>query len=450
MEKRPKVISPEGAVAATETAARKKAKEAAENRKQIKITALTALLCMAAAALFAVFTASTATGKDRSESPVIPRPLGTVSDFAGIITSEDARHIEDAAEELRQKTGAQLMVVTVETFAPWGSIEEYALELFNDWAIGRKDYDDGILLIRAVRDNRTRIEVGYGLEGAVPDSLAGRILDSAVIPRFRAKDYSGGFREGAAAIAGVITGAVDGAALAVPEEQSWSQAPGLPWVIASLVTVVFAFGLTMILYRINASIIAVLLKIFPVATFLSLLWATDLVRRNADDESGLGGMLRAALFLALFSGLFSVTSFAAVSRLGKKRGRWPDKEKWSPAQKRLWEIPGRMWRALPLSAPAAALIYQIVFYVSMKPDATLWEDICMGLIHAGFIYGFFMILGHGGGGHGGGSSRSYSGRSWGRSGGGGGRGGGHSGGGWGGGHSGGGGGGHSGGGGASR
>jgi uncharacterized membrane protein YgcG len=131
-------------------------------------------------------------------------PAGAVGDFAGVMDAGDIQRIQELAGELERKTGAELAVVTVKTIAPYGSIEEYALELFNAWGIGQAGRDNGVLLILAVNERRVKIETGYGLEGAIPDSAAGRILDTAVLPRFREDDFSGGLLRGALAIAAAV------------------------------------------------------------------------------------------------------------------------------------------------------------------------------------------------------------------------------------------------------
>jgi uncharacterized protein len=136
----------------------------------------------------------------------LPAPMGEgeVSDFAGVIKDEDSRDIENLAKVLEQKTGAELAVVTIQTFAPYGSIEEYATSLFNSWGIGQAGEDNGVLLILAVEDREVKIETGYGLEGAIPDSMAGRILDNAVLPLFKEDNFSGGLLQGAQAIAAAV------------------------------------------------------------------------------------------------------------------------------------------------------------------------------------------------------------------------------------------------------
>jgi uncharacterized protein len=140
----------------------------------------------------------------------------------------DIQRIQELAGELERKTGAELAVVTVETIAPYGSIEEYALELFNVWGIGQAGRDNGVLLILAVNERRVKIETGYGLEGAIPDSAAGRILDNAVLPRFREDDFSGGLLRGALAIA-VAVAADQGIKLeGIEGPEDAATAPALP------------------------------------------------------------------------------------------------------------------------------------------------------------------------------------------------------------------------------
>jgi uncharacterized protein len=161
----------------------------------------------------------------------LPAPLGTVSDFAGVMDAEDSLRIERLASALMQKTGAELAVVTVQTYAPYGSIEEYAVDLFNTWGIGKKGTDEGILLILAMEERELKIETGYGLEGAIPDSMAGRIMDNAVIPLLREDKFSGGLLRGAEAIVAAVGKdkgisseeieqlGVSGSAMAVVEEK---------------------------------------------------------------------------------------------------------------------------------------------------------------------------------------------------------------------------------------
>ena len=134
----------------------------------------------------------------------LPRPRGFVSDFAGVMSRSDIQAAENLAAAVQQNTGAQIALVTVQSYAPFGSLDEFSLALAESWGIGQRGQDTGILLILAMTERAVKIEVGYGLEGAIPDAVAGRILDTAVLPAFRAGNFSAGMLEGSRAIAGFI------------------------------------------------------------------------------------------------------------------------------------------------------------------------------------------------------------------------------------------------------
>jgi len=149
--------------------------------------------------LFVLYTASLA-------AQALPRPTGFVNDFARVMRQEDIRATESLAAAVQQRTGAQIAVVTVQSFAQFGfgSIDEFSMALAESWGLGQRGEDTGVLLVLAVSERRVRIEVGYGLEGAIPDSVAGRILDTVVTPALRAGDFSRGLTQGAGSIATFI------------------------------------------------------------------------------------------------------------------------------------------------------------------------------------------------------------------------------------------------------
>lgn len=125
----------------------------------------------------------------------IPHYQGYVNDFARVISAADAAAIEKLAKELEDKTSAQIAVVTIKSIRP-ETIENYAVKLFKKWGIGRKGKDNGVLLLVAVEDREVRIETGYGLEGAIPDALARRIIENNIIPYFKQGQYSAGILSG--------------------------------------------------------------------------------------------------------------------------------------------------------------------------------------------------------------------------------------------------------------
>lgn len=126
-----------------------------------------------------------------------------VKDYAGIISPEIEREILRLGSELDQKTTAQLVVVTVDSFEGIPR-EDYALNLFRTWGIGDKEKNNGVLLLISYNDRQSRIEVGYGLEGALPDGKTGRIQDNYLIPYFKEGDYTGGIYNTYVALAGEI------------------------------------------------------------------------------------------------------------------------------------------------------------------------------------------------------------------------------------------------------
>ena len=125
-------------------------------------------------------------------SELLPKPAQReyVVDTAGIVSAEDRAQIEKIGEELREKTKAEIVVVTVATL-DGTDIESYANELFRSWGIGDAKQSNGVLLLIAKDDRKFRIEVGYGLEGEITDGRSGEILDK-MKPYFRDEKYSEG------------------------------------------------------------------------------------------------------------------------------------------------------------------------------------------------------------------------------------------------------------------
>ena len=134
----------------------------------------------------------------------LPEPVGFVNDFAGVIDPASSAEMEAIARALQQKTGAEIAVVTVNSIEPYGTIDEYSIELATSWGVGKKGEDTGILLLLAMQERKIKMEVGYGLEGVIPDGLAGEILDQSVLPALKAGEYGTGMLRGVQAVAGII------------------------------------------------------------------------------------------------------------------------------------------------------------------------------------------------------------------------------------------------------
>lgn len=135
----------------------------------------------------------------------VPALSGRVVDQAGILTSAEESRLTTRLKDLEDKSSIQLVVVTLPSLR--GSpIEEWGLALGRTWGIGQKGKDNGALLIVAPNDRALRIEVGYGLEGTLPDATADAIIRNVIVPRFKAGDMADGISDGVNAIIAALTG----------------------------------------------------------------------------------------------------------------------------------------------------------------------------------------------------------------------------------------------------
>ena len=152
---------------------------------------------------------------------VIPKLDSPVIDTTGTLTPAQQQALVQQALALQQRKGSQLQVLMVPTTQP-ETIEQYATRVFDQFKLGRKGVDDGVLVVVAKDDHRVRIEPGYGLEGAIPDAIANRIIQEYMAPKFRANDYAGGLADADAALAKLI----DGEALPAPIASNASRGKG--------------------------------------------------------------------------------------------------------------------------------------------------------------------------------------------------------------------------------
>ena len=122
-----------------------------------------------------------------------------VNDFANVISDSDENEILQKGIALYNATKAQVVMVTVDSLEGM-EVNDYALELGNNWGVGQEKEDTGIVLLLSVGDRQTTIQVGYGLEGAVNDAKAGRILDTYALPYFKVDEFSTGLKGAYAAL----------------------------------------------------------------------------------------------------------------------------------------------------------------------------------------------------------------------------------------------------------
>jgi uncharacterized protein len=142
----------------------------------------------------------------------VPPLVGRVVDQTGTLSSDEIASLNQTLRNFETRKGSQVAVLIVPTTAP-ETVEQYSLRVAETWKIGRKKIDDGALLVVAKDDRRLRIEVGYGLEGALTDVTSKRIIDEIITPSFRSGNFAGGISAGVDRIIRVV----DGEPLPAPE-----------------------------------------------------------------------------------------------------------------------------------------------------------------------------------------------------------------------------------------
>jgi uncharacterized protein len=178
----------------------------------------------------------------------VPFLSGRVNDTAHMLSEEQRQRVEALLADLEDATGAQGAILTIDTL-DGEPIEDFSLRVAETWKLGQKGKDNGVLVLIARDDRKMRIEVGYGLEGALTDALSSRILDEIMRPRFRAGDFGGGIEAATDVIARTIRGEQALPAEA-PPGQSFADAPwwgrafglGMFVLVVGIFSVIAVFG----------------------------------------------------------------------------------------------------------------------------------------------------------------------------------------------------------------
>lgn len=139
-----------------------------------------------------------------AEVPV-PELAARVTDLTNTLSPDQKSTLESRLAAFEREKGSQIAVLLVPSTQP-ETIEQYGIRVVDTWKLGRKGIDDGILVLMATQDREVRIEVGYGLEGVIPDVTAKRVIEEIMIPRFREGDVAGGLNAGVERLIGLIEG----------------------------------------------------------------------------------------------------------------------------------------------------------------------------------------------------------------------------------------------------
>lgn len=206
-----------------------------------------------------------------------PEPQGYVNDFANILSSETRETLEQNLTQLEEDSSIEIALVTIESLEEI-TIEDYAVRLFEDWKIGKKNKDNGVLLLIVLNEQELRIEVGYGLEPTLTDSRAGRIIRDIITPEFKKGDYDAGAINGVEAIVKVIHGEIVDLG---GESSSDSKSKGAPFFILFIIIVILLSYLSSFLARsksfwLGGVIGAILGGVLGLILFASLLTAVTM------------------------------------------------------------------------------------------------------------------------------------------------------------------------------
>lgn len=168
---------------------------------------LTAAAAVAALALLGALVAAPACPAGAAAK--YPEPLGYVSDYAGLLSAPERQALEATLRDLEADTSVEVAVVILPA-VEGETVKSYAVGLFEAWGVGKRELDNGLLILLALAQREIQVEVGYGLEPILPDGLVGRILDDEMVPFFREDRYAEGLRRGVEAFAARIREAYAG------------------------------------------------------------------------------------------------------------------------------------------------------------------------------------------------------------------------------------------------
>jgi uncharacterized protein len=181
----------------------------------------------------------------------VPELSRRVTDLTGTLNAEQVNSLENKLAAFEAQKGSQIAVLIVPTTQP-KDIAEFGIEVADLWQIGRKGVDDGVILIVAKDDRKMRLEVGYGLEGVIPDAVAKRVIAETITPRFQAGDFSGGIDAGVTQLMKLI----EGEALPTPSENSGENLGEGTFMSVLIGGLIAGFALSVIMGRVMGGMLA--------------------------------------------------------------------------------------------------------------------------------------------------------------------------------------------------
>jgi uncharacterized protein len=174
-----------------------------------------------------------------------PAPRDHFNDYAGAVTRETAQRLNGQLDQFERETSNQILVAIYPTMQSNSSIEDYTVRVAQSWGVGLKDRKNGAVLFIFKNDRTLYIQVGYGLEGPLPDARCKQIIENEIVPRFKAGDFDGGVTAGVAAILASVRGEYTGTGSTVNDQRGGAEQHGGGWifgVIIALIVIQAIFG----------------------------------------------------------------------------------------------------------------------------------------------------------------------------------------------------------------
>ena len=182
-----------------------------------------------------------------AQEVIPPAPTAFFNDYAGVVSTGTAAQLNQTLENFERQTSEQIVVAVFPKMQSDSDIADYTVRVARQWQVGLKDKNNGAVLFVFVQDHKMFLEVGYGLEGVLPDALCKRIIDEQITPRFKASDYDGGLAAGVQAILAATKGEYKGTGTTVADSQGSARSG------SSILGIIFIVLLVIIIFSVRGS-----------------------------------------------------------------------------------------------------------------------------------------------------------------------------------------------------
>ncbi len=190
------------------------------------------------ASLLCLFALALASLPSHAAEVIPPTPAHYFNDYAGVVPPDTATRLNRELEDFERTNSSQIVVVVYPKMQSDSSIEDYTVRVAEAWKVGQKEKNNGAVLFVFIQDRKMYLQVGYGLEGVLPDAVAKQIIDKEIKPRFRNGDYAGGLTAGVNAILAAVKGEYKGTGSTVYERQAQHKQS-----VAGIIVVLLFFGI---------------------------------------------------------------------------------------------------------------------------------------------------------------------------------------------------------------